>query len=202
MKCVVTGAAGFIGSSLCERLLADGHEVAGLDAFIPYYAPDLKRRNRRRGPAKPALSLPRTRPAPRPARGGARRRRCHLSPCRHARPDPELDRLRRLSGLQRHGHATAAGSPAACRRAAAAPDLCVHLFRLRCVRLRVTRPCRRNPFRLTASPSWPARTCAGPTPTRSACRSWSCATSRCTAHGNGPTWATTSSSAPCCSASR
>ena len=45
MKCVVTGAAGFIGSFLCERLLADGHEVTGLDAFIPYYAPAIKRRN-------------------------------------------------------------------------------------------------------------------------------------------------------------
>jgi nucleoside-diphosphate-sugar epimerase len=45
MRCVVTGAAGFIGSSLCERLLADGHDVTGLDAFIPYYSPEVKRRN-------------------------------------------------------------------------------------------------------------------------------------------------------------
>jgi nucleoside-diphosphate-sugar epimerase len=45
MKCVVTGAAGFIGSHLCERLLAAGHVVTGLDAFIPYYTPALKRRN-------------------------------------------------------------------------------------------------------------------------------------------------------------
>ena len=37
MKCVVTGAAGFIGSHLCEHLLRLGHEVAGVDAFIPYY---------------------------------------------------------------------------------------------------------------------------------------------------------------------
>ncbi len=37
MKCVVTGAAGFIGSHLCERLLADGHEVIGIDAFTDYY---------------------------------------------------------------------------------------------------------------------------------------------------------------------
>jgi nucleoside-diphosphate-sugar epimerase len=45
MKCVVTGAAGFIGSGLCEHLLAHGHEVIGLDAFIPYYSPARKRRN-------------------------------------------------------------------------------------------------------------------------------------------------------------
>jgi nucleoside-diphosphate-sugar epimerase len=37
MKCLVTGAAGFIGSHLCERLLDDGHTVVGVDAFIPYY---------------------------------------------------------------------------------------------------------------------------------------------------------------------
>jgi nucleoside-diphosphate-sugar epimerase len=37
MNCLVTGAAGFIGSHLCQRLLRDGHAVRGLDAFIPYY---------------------------------------------------------------------------------------------------------------------------------------------------------------------
>lgn len=31
VKCLVTGAAGFIGSHLCDRLLADGHEVCGID---------------------------------------------------------------------------------------------------------------------------------------------------------------------------
>lgn len=31
MRCVVTGAAGFIGSHLVDRLLADGHDVAGVD---------------------------------------------------------------------------------------------------------------------------------------------------------------------------
>lgn len=45
MKCVVTGAAGFVGSSLCDRLLADGHEVLGIDCFTDYYPRALKERN-------------------------------------------------------------------------------------------------------------------------------------------------------------
>jgi len=32
-KCIVTGCAGFIGSSLVDRLLADGHQVTGIDNF-------------------------------------------------------------------------------------------------------------------------------------------------------------------------
>jgi nucleoside-diphosphate-sugar epimerase len=45
MRCAVTGAAGFIGSHLCDRLLADGHEVVGIDCFTPYYDRSLKERN-------------------------------------------------------------------------------------------------------------------------------------------------------------
>src|SRR5262245_39505003 len=45
MKCLVTGAAGFIGSHLCERLLRDGHDVVGIDAFIPSYPQAVKERN-------------------------------------------------------------------------------------------------------------------------------------------------------------
>jgi len=45
MKCLVTGAAGFIGSHLCEHLLHDGHTVIGLDAFIPYYPRAFKEAN-------------------------------------------------------------------------------------------------------------------------------------------------------------
>ena len=45
MKVVVTGAAGFIGSQLTESLLADGHEVIGVDAFTDYYPRATKEHN-------------------------------------------------------------------------------------------------------------------------------------------------------------
>ncbi|OGC46437.1 hypothetical protein A2V49_02795 [candidate division WWE3 bacterium RBG_19FT_COMBO_34_6] len=45
MKILVTGAAGFIGSNLSERLIDEGHEVIGIDAFTPYYSRVLKELN-------------------------------------------------------------------------------------------------------------------------------------------------------------
>src|SRR5215210_5435339 len=34
MRILITGAAGFLGSHLCDRLLSDGHEVIGIDNFV------------------------------------------------------------------------------------------------------------------------------------------------------------------------
>ncbi len=45
MHFLVTGGAGFIGSNLCERLLAEGNSVTAFDDLNPFYEPSLKQRN-------------------------------------------------------------------------------------------------------------------------------------------------------------
>jgi UDP-glucuronate 4-epimerase len=52
MKILITGAAGFIGSHLADKLTADGHTVVGIDNFNDYYPPELKRLNQRELAAK------------------------------------------------------------------------------------------------------------------------------------------------------
>ena len=45
MKCLVTGAAGFLGSNISERLISMGADVIGIDCFIDYYPRALKEKN-------------------------------------------------------------------------------------------------------------------------------------------------------------
>lgn len=54
---LVTGAAGFIGSTLSERLLADGATVTGVDCFTDYYDVRLKRKNIETALAHPKYRL-------------------------------------------------------------------------------------------------------------------------------------------------
>ena len=57
MTILVTGAAGFIGSHLCETLLKDGHRVVGLDNFDPFYDPAVKWSNTRWALDQPGYKL-------------------------------------------------------------------------------------------------------------------------------------------------
>jgi UDP-glucose 4-epimerase len=56
-RAVITGAAGFIGSHLSERLLGDGVQVTGVDCFTDYYDPALKRANLSAALAHPRFTL-------------------------------------------------------------------------------------------------------------------------------------------------
>jgi UDP-glucuronate 4-epimerase len=57
MAILVTGAAGFIGSTLCEALLARGERVVGIDNFHDYYSPARKRANVAPLATNPAFTL-------------------------------------------------------------------------------------------------------------------------------------------------
>jgi len=56
-RAVVTGAAGFIGSHLCERLVGDGWRVTGVDCFTDYYAREDKLSNLEGLTRAPAFDL-------------------------------------------------------------------------------------------------------------------------------------------------
>jgi nucleoside-diphosphate-sugar epimerase len=57
MRALVTGVAGFIGSTLAEQLLAAGHDVRGVDCFSDYYDPKIKRGNVERFSGRPGFEL-------------------------------------------------------------------------------------------------------------------------------------------------
>ena len=66
MKVLVTGAAGFIGMHVCERLLARGDEVVGIDNLNDYYEVALKEARLARLSAQPGFKLARLDIADRP----------------------------------------------------------------------------------------------------------------------------------------
>lgn len=57
MKALVTGVAGFIGSSLADRLLAEGNTVVGIDSFEEYYARETKEANLAQARRSPRFRL-------------------------------------------------------------------------------------------------------------------------------------------------
>lgn len=57
MKILVTGAAGFIGSHLCEKLLVDGNSVVGFDNFDPFYERAIKENNLRTSISNESFNL-------------------------------------------------------------------------------------------------------------------------------------------------
>lgn len=54
---LITGAAGFIGSHLTERLLSLGYQIIGLDNFDPFYDPAIKRKNAALFDSNPRFTL-------------------------------------------------------------------------------------------------------------------------------------------------
>jgi len=56
-RILVTGAAGFIGSSLADKLLCCGHEVIGIDNFDNYYSSKLKQENLKKALIDPNYSF-------------------------------------------------------------------------------------------------------------------------------------------------
>jgi nucleoside-diphosphate-sugar epimerase len=57
VKALVTGAAGFIGSTLAELLVDAGHDVTGVDCFLDYYPREAKQRNLESLRANPRFRL-------------------------------------------------------------------------------------------------------------------------------------------------
>jgi UDP-glucuronate 4-epimerase len=81
-RALVTGGAGFIGSTLVDRLLAEGWQVAAFDAFEPFYPRERKLRHLRAATENPAFRL---------VEGDTRDQAAILEAVRATRPDVVFD---------------------------------------------------------------------------------------------------------------
>ena len=194
---LVTGAAGFIGSHLCESLLRRGHTVRGLDAFTTFYDPDRKRAQRsRRCSRDPRFELIVGRPAHRPSRRGARRRRRRGPPRRRAGRlellGSELPAVRRPE-RPRHP-ATARGSDASTASSRLVYASSSSVYGTGADTLRAAgEPRPASPYGVT---KLAAETLVGAYARHRPVRRVACATSPCTARASVPTWPPTASSSP------
>jgi UDP-glucose 4-epimerase len=57
MRALITGCAGFIGSSIADHLLQRGYEVTGIDCFTDYYSREIKEENIERAMESPNFTL-------------------------------------------------------------------------------------------------------------------------------------------------
>ena len=198
MKALVTGVAGFIGSTLAERLLADGADVVGIDCFTDYYPrADQGAQSRRRcwrtrasGSSSRAIQDADLRVA---ARATARTSSTWRRRPACGRAGDATSRSTRSNNIE----ATQVLLEACVGRPTRAARLRVELVglrrrrgRCRCARTRCRSRCRP-----TASRSWRPSSSATSTTSTTACRPSRCGTSRSTARASGPTWGSTSSCA-------